>query len=430
MIEMIYRGTSKNNGQESRKALPKNIRQIGDMGRDTRVYIEDYAATFLEGTEYAILLGEIWQNGTMKCFFVDGALKVEPENFGDNMWEGVYRDAKEYFPGKEILGWAQKTESAEEAEDETLNIHREQFPGEDRLFVLHDMEGECGIYLTETTGIKKQPGYCLYYEKNEQMQNYMVRENEGKTVEAKEDVPDRAIKSFRKLLADRKDAMKKEEQEEVRSPLTVRFLYGASMFLVLTILVIGVTMINNYNRMKDMEMALSEMAAAETERLVVNDEVSLAVSAGVDTAEATLQEMTEGTEETAQTPESAAQGAVTGTDTAPADVTQTGTVQPGTTQTGTEPSETAQTDGTAQTGTVGETGDTEQQESDTQNRAAEASSLEVRKMQAEYTVREGDTLATVCRMYYGNLDKLEDICVLNDISDPNTILPGQKIVLP
>ena len=40
----------------------------------------------------------------------------------------------------------------------------------------------------------------------------------------------------------------------------VRFLYGASMFLVLTILVIGATMVNNYNRMKDMEVTLQEMA--------------------------------------------------------------------------------------------------------------------------------------------------------------------------
>ncbi len=52
------------------------------------------------------------------------------------------------------------------------------------------------------------------------------------------------------------------------------------------------------------------------------------------------------------------------------------------------------------------------------------------KYQAEYTVRDGDTLAIVCRMYYGNLDKLQEICDLNGITDPNTILPGQKIVLP
>ena len=63
-----------------------------------------------------------------------------------------------------------------------------------------------------------------------------------------------------------------------------------------------------------------------------------------------------------------------------------------------------------------------------QNR--EASSDDVTSRQAEYTVREGDTLATVCRMYYGNLDMLQEICDVNGIVDPNTILPGQKLVLP
>lgn len=62
--------------------------------------------------------------------------------------------------------------------------------------------------------------------------------------------------------------------------------------------------------------------------------------------------------------------------------------------------------------------------------AVRASSSDVTKYQAEYTVRDGDTLAIVCRMYYGNLDKLQEICDLNGITDPNTILPGQKIVLP
>ena len=65
---------------------------------------------------------------------------------------------------------------------------------------------------------------------------------------------------------------------------------------------------------------------------------------------------------------------------------------------------------------------------ESQNRAA--SSANVVSRQAEYTVREGDTLATVCRMYYGNLDKLQEICDVNGILDPNTILPGQKLVLP
>ena len=50
MIEMVYRGTSKDGKGKERTGLPKNIRQIGDAGSDKRVYIEDYVITFLEKT--------------------------------------------------------------------------------------------------------------------------------------------------------------------------------------------------------------------------------------------------------------------------------------------------------------------------------------------------------------------------------------------
>ena len=46
MIEMVYRGTSKDGKGKERTGLPKNIRQIGDAGSDKRVYIEDYVSHF------------------------------------------------------------------------------------------------------------------------------------------------------------------------------------------------------------------------------------------------------------------------------------------------------------------------------------------------------------------------------------------------
>ena len=58
----------------------------------------------------------------------------------------------------------------------------------------------------------------------------------------------------------------------------------------------------------------------------------------------------------------------------------------------------------------------------------EASS--VRQIQAAYVIKEGDTLADICSRYYGNLDHLEEICEVNEITDANKIMPGQKIVLP
>ena len=85
MIEMVYRGTSKDGKGKERTGLPKNIRQIGDAGSDKRVYIEDYVITFLEKTGCAVLLGEVWQNENMKCLFADGAVEIAEGEPNDDL---------------------------------------------------------------------------------------------------------------------------------------------------------------------------------------------------------------------------------------------------------------------------------------------------------------------------------------------------------
>jgi nucleoid-associated protein YgaU len=48
----------------------------------------------------------------------------------------------------------------------------------------------------------------------------------------------------------------------------------------------------------------------------------------------------------------------------------------------------------------------------------------------EYIVKEGDTLAAICKYKYGSLTRLKDICSLNHIKDADYIAPGQKLYLP
>lgn len=435
MIEMVYRGTSKDGKGKERTGLPKNIRQIGDAGSDKRVYIEDYVITFLEKTGCAVLLGEVWQNENMKCLFADGAVEIAEGEPNDDMWEKIYREMKQYFPGREVIGWAKKMEDPEEEPDEKLfDLHREQFPGEDRLLFLYDSEENASVFLTENTGIRKKSGYYIYYEKNEQMQSYMVKENEGQSVEAESKNQDGAIQNFRRRIAKKQqDAQNVEQEQKSKTPTMVRFLYGASMFLVLTILVIGATMVNNYNRMKDMEVTLQEMALGSdgqssglskgTEKQKETDALAASAQAEGEIAKESAAKESAAKDETEKTwilKESSTESNTTTTGDSTDNMGTTGS-------TGTAGSSTA-TDGTGGAGTSGRQDSTTSGSSSANNRAA--SSSDVTKYQAEYTVRDGDTLAIVCRMYYGNLDKLQEICDLNGITDPNTILPGQKIVLP
>jgi len=74
---------------------------------------------------------------------------------------------------------------------------------------------------------------------------------------------------------------------------------------------------------------------------------------------------------------------------------------------------------------------TAEEETESQGQEAkETSALATTAGRASYIVRAGDTLAGISEMYYGNLEKVEEICTLNGIDDENTILPGQKILLP
>lgn len=47
-----------------------------------------------------------------------------------------------------------------------------------------------------------------------------------------------------------------------------------------------------------------------------------------------------------------------------------------------------------------------------------------------YIVQSGDTLAGICREYYGNLTRMEEVKGVNQISDENWIYAGQELYLP
>ena len=47
-----------------------------------------------------------------------------------------------------------------------------------------------------------------------------------------------------------------------------------------------------------------------------------------------------------------------------------------------------------------------------------------------YIIGEGETLHGICLKFYHNLSKMDEICRINGLDDPNKIISGQKLVLP
>ena len=195
MIEVIY----KDEKQEMKDGtteweLPKNIRQIGLVSGDYRIYIEDYVYTFLHraaqtkgrdeenGSCLAILLGEArWRSGN-GVVFIRGALLTEGEEISEehieitqNMWQTIHEEQEKYFEGQEIVGWFLACQSLSmEASEMIQKVHRKQFGAEKIVMLLDTAEQEEAFFRYENNFLVRQSGYYIYYEKNIQMQNYML----------------------------------------------------------------------------------------------------------------------------------------------------------------------------------------------------------------------------------------------------------------
>ena len=102
MIEIICNGDDeakeKNEKNEKNTVIrrPKNIKQIGDVSSDRKIYIEDYAFTYIRSIAYGtpqeeqsgVLLGECQKSGEEKCLFIKGVIKAR--HSGEDARQDIY----------------------------------------------------------------------------------------------------------------------------------------------------------------------------------------------------------------------------------------------------------------------------------------------------------------------------------------------------
>lgn len=421
MIEFVYRENAKETGPERKIELPKNVRQIGDPEDRRKIYIEDYVITYLRrlageetlNSRVAILLGHSERMDGLPYLFIRGAVGLKKleytENgipFTDETWAEVYGAMKEYFADLDILGWYLSLPGYPmELGPELLKIHVNYFGGVDKVLLVSDSSDEAADFFAYENGkLTRQRGYTIFYERNEAMQRYMIETGDGESIDEKEHFEDRAIKSFRTIVQE-----KKEQSGQKR---VMTFLYMASTFLVMVVLVIGITLINNYEKMEGLETSLREL----TNSLEQQD--AELQSAYADLGQAEDADAAEGAEKTTSAEDSGETGE---NETAEGKTT---------TQESRENQETAEVDeSTASADTQSQSessGDPSTQES----ASAPAASNEAISIPESYTVRKGDTLLKISRRIYGRDDEIDAICSLNGIEDSDRILEGQKLLLP
>ena len=293
MIEIIY-DSSKDNQSNVHKEdenekkieniglkLPKNIRQIGSPSGDKRIYIEDYVITYLNyiarpGSTHArgaILLGEKKRSDVGDVIFISGAVDAQNLEFDmdeceftQEIWADIYEQIKENFPELSVMGWFLSRMGFSTAINSKIEkLHFENFPGNDKvLYITDSLESEDAFYMHEHGQLVKQRGYFVYYTKNDAMQNYKIKQRGDSSGEKNSEIQrkdEELIKNYRK-----KNEINSKKAEEKNSN-NISLLYVASSFVVLAILAMGITVISNYDKMKDMEVSINRLEITATEEV-------------------------------------------------------------------------------------------------------------------------------------------------------------------
>lgn len=386
MIEIICNEENSDKSKQVTRGAairrPKNIKQIGEVSSDKKIYIEDYAFTYINSIAYnnpsdsqaGVLLGENQTDGDEKCVFIKGIIKaklgteVEEKGvyFNESVWNGIYSDVEKYFPDLAVVGWfAAIPEVTPERMMKLKKIHLDNFAGTMKTFYLIDtVEKEENFYLYENGELKKQKGYVCFYERNYEMQEYMLERRERKS---SEDGPDKVMKSIRNIIRE------KEELHEQKK--NARFMYGVSTFMVIVILVIGINLMNNYQKMKKFDKSISSLMVQ-----------------------------------------------MSGNDTA----TQEEVVPVNKLEGGVYPTEAETTSQTAGTGAVSTENVTVTAAQPVEEQTVAVTVNEVKT----YTVKAGDTIMGICKKYYGDTSKCNEVIAYNNIKDENFLYIGQQIKLP
>ena len=150
MIEIICNEENSDKSKQVTRGAairrPKNIKQIGEVSSDKKIYIEDYAFTYINSIAYnnpsdsqaGVLLGENQTDGDEKCVFIKGIIKaklgteVEEKGvyFNESVWNGIYSDVEKYFPDLSVVGWfAAIPEVTPERMMKLKKIHLDNFAG-------------------------------------------------------------------------------------------------------------------------------------------------------------------------------------------------------------------------------------------------------------------------------------------------------------
>lgn len=376
--------------------LPKNITQIGATNMRCKIYIEDYVISYLKQLNQVAGDKEI-------AVALYGVRKEE----NDVTYLFLYGASKLNFLQRESRHLSQ----AQQQEIERLRV---KYFGDYIFLGYRLLNGEMieGFHICEQGICRYVAGYVQFYEKNDSMLAYMLdvrQEVQPETVDLEK------YDTVRKRQEERKNqnqVVRKQETVVAKQAegINLRGMRVAVVAVFALLCVVGLTSTRGEGKWGELQAAFRQMAEGAMEQQIPDATEVVAESRAIDTiitedklAEAILQENANQIEDVvAQEPISEPVSAP-GISDIPI-------------QESVEAPITVQAPVIVEEPVVVEEPPTVEDP--------------VVAQPVAYTIQEGDTLIGISLINYGTDARVQDICTLNEIGNPDDIKVGQKILLP
>lgn len=424
--------------------FPENIRQIGEPEKKGRIYFEDYVVTYMErlfrkSAEKAVLvfLGKEGKGECGGCYFIYGAVELDfdlmdtEEFFSADKWEKVHGYKKTYFPDSQILGWGIGIRMETRAlKNRIKEFHKKHFPKPFQfLYICNQGEETKSVYSFDGLSMKRKPGYIIYYGKNPQMQNFMLRGKPKESLDAS--YTDSVMANVRAVIK------KNEEKRQGRRTMT-----AAMVFFAVFLFAGGILILQGNKKLEMLEKTMAVVSDAEIvekkekEKREVRSKTS---DKGSEKKQTTENLTKDGSDllETMKPKET----------TDPAELLDSSTLEaPKETsrpaQKSKKESPKKKTEDVSKT--TGEKKDTSSGDhpkkaskkkkttvqEGSENRKKKEEQTETAVVQHSYIVQKGDTLSSIVWREYRDLAKIPLIKERNRIEDENQIIEGQRLILP
>ncbi len=444
---------------------PKNKKQIGRIGKGDKIYIEDYAVTYLNQIArspetkngYAGLFGHCRVVDGKKEFYIYSAIYQECEKMKDGglpreAVQKIMRKRGENFAEHFFLGWALiYRENAGAMWENCYRSRMETLMGKPELLMTLKCDTcEEHFYLYPTEMPKETEGYFIFYEQNDAMQNFLIGWHGELHKDKCDDEMDNVAENCRNYY-------KEKRSRQMRTRLAGVAFVAAALLLIFSAGV-GIQNLNQYDKIKETGQAIEEMQEvketadasqmaganemtdtselvpieweemSDTAYAVTLEEEQIAIEENENVAEDVLaetqEELSAGSIETLPAVQEKEETEVAMTE-EPAITVEKEELQP--IEEMIIPEEVVYIGETEKTEIETEKIETEQVETGT---SEELETVRFPEEYVTYEVAKGDTLYGICVRFYGNLHRAKEICELNHIEDMNNILYGQKILLP